>query len=244
MKIRYALLALLSIALLGAGFLAGMQAGSHADTEDETMHAQGTVVGDEAEGIPDNASPESPAVSQPNIQVGAHYVPPRQYCHGDRQCLRSPLTARSAADFAWLRQHGYPTREDLERFAAMSDAQLEDEADTGALPAMAAYADRLIVKGKSADGFLLLLNASQRGSIYAYYVSSEHALNRKVMGGRVEAAALLRIAFLLGDDMATQEFYDRYSDYAPEELAAADRRAAWLYRSRVGSRSWTPRPQE
>lgn len=244
MRTHYVLAACLGVVFFGIGYIAGKYVGVSQNSGDNPASARENSADHATGAMPKATPPEPSAVENRGAVVGVRFVPPEQYCNGDMLCLHSPLTARSAADFAWLRKHGYPTREDLERFALMSDVQLQNEANTGALPATVAWADRLISSGDPAKGFDLLITASQRGSIYAYYVTSAHTLNRKSMGGRVEAAAFLRIAYLLGDDMAAGEFYVRYGDYAPAELAAVDSRAASLYRTYAQNRPRSPRPQE
>ena len=178
----------------------------------------------------------------------AGFIEPKIYCNGDQACLQDPTTAESEADYRWLRQHGYPTREESQRLAALSEAALQDEIRKGSLTAMTELGTRMVNRGDW-NGLSLFLRAADRGSIYAYYAKSKAMQIRTApMGGIVESGAYLRVAYMLGDYKAAQalrwDVIEKYNATHPSESAMIDDRAASLYETYARSRQPVPRPRD
>lgn len=176
------------------------------------------------------------------LPADPRFVPAETYCGGDATCLRAPTTARSAVDYTWLRRHGYPSRDDLERGAQLDEASLQKAIAEGDLIAPIIAARRLGEVGRAEEGLKLLIGAAHRGSVYAYYAIADYVAERPALGGEREAAAYLRVAYLLGDDAAAQQLYARFGKLGPEQLAAVDMRAMRLYDTFAKRRPAMPRP--
>jgi TPR repeat protein len=144
-----------------------------------------------------------------------------------------------------MKQHGYPTKDEQDRLARLSETELELEAKQGKLTAMTELGSRMIDRN-DADGTKWLRMARDRGSIYAYYEVSKREMNRTLGHGLVESGAFLRVAYLLGDYKAATALYQFASKEGLSigELELIDRRAASLYITYAKNRQPVPRPFE
>jgi hypothetical protein len=182
------------------------------------------------------------AAGQP-LAPAKDYLPPAVYCADDRACLQSPATAHSAVDYSWLRRHGYPTREQTASFRTMAEPELKQRADAGDVTAMSALGARLIDSDRGDEGLRRLIAAANGGSLFAYYGIADYVAARPDLGGHREAAAYLRLAYLLGDHHAAAALYRRFPELDRAQYAQIDRRATALYASFAKSRAPSPRPQ-
>ena len=162
--------------------------------------------------------------------------------------MQDPTTAESEADYRWLRQHGYPTREESLRLAALSEAALRDEVGKGSLTAMTELGSRMVNRGDW-KGLSLFSGAASRGSLYAYYAESKAMQIRAApLGGIVESGAFLRVAYMLGDYKAARavqrDVIEKYNATRPSESVMIDERAASLYKTYAKGRQPVPRPRE
>lgn len=180
----------------------------------------------------------APPVSRPDI------VDPKQFCSDKYDC-HDPLIPNNANELRWMQQYGYPTKDELDRMARLSDVELEMEAKQGKLTAMTELGSRLVDRN-DVNGEKWVYLAQQRGSIYAYYIDAKTEMNRTLGHGLVESGAHLRLAYLLGDYKAATALYQFASKEGLDivELNAIDRRAASLYITYAKNRQPTPRPFE
>ena len=182
-----------------------------------------------------------PALARP-IAADPGFVSTEAYCGGDAACLRDPSTPRSAEDASWLKVHGYPDRNrrvELERL----DEDALRRAGTRELAAMAVLAERLAAEGRRDEALKVWIAAAQRGSLHAYHGIAALVAADEARGGAREAAAYLRLAYLLGDHGAAQALYRQQPGLQGEALAQVDRRALALYASFAKFRVPFPRPQ-
>lgn len=196
---------------------------------------------------PLDASADVMVDSPPPLQANASAstVDPKQFCGRKPACADDPNIPNNERELRWMQQHGYPTQEELDRLARLSEAELEEEAKRGSLSAMTELGSRMVERGDN-KGLSWYLQAANRGSIYAYYAESRAQMKRSVGGGLVESGAFLRVAYMLGDYKAATALY-RFSQKEGldlVELNAIDRRAASLYLTYAKSRQPTPRPLE
>ena len=171
-------------------------------------------------------------------------VDPKQFCN-DKYSCHDPLMPNNANELRWMQQYGYPTKDEQERMARLSDIELEMEAKQGKLTAMTELGSRMIDRN-DVRGTRWVLMAKDRGSIYAYYVEAKTEMNHTLGHGLVESGAFLRVAYLLGDYKAGTALYQFASKEGLSigELDMIDRRAASLYITYAKNRQPTPRPFE
>jgi hypothetical protein len=167
-----------------------------------------------------------------------------EFCNRKPACADDPLAPNSEAELRWMQQHGYPTKEVVERLSRLSDTELEAEAKRGALTAMTELGSRMLEKGDH-NGAVWFIRAADRGSIYAYYAQSKYEMRKASGRGLVESGAYLRVAYILGDHKASYALYEfmRTQNLSMMELDAIDRRAASLYQTYARNRQPAPRPQ-
>ncbi|HEY5804808.1 MAG TPA: hypothetical protein VIT90_14040 [Lysobacter sp.] len=165
-------------------------------------------------------------------------------CLEPASCTSDLLSASSEAEARWLQVNGYPAERELKALEALGDAQLADRVKKGSLPAMVVYGERLSLAGNTQTGMTLLLDAANRGSLYAYYGFSN--VYRQVPGLRdhIEAAAYLRVAYILGDSKAAQQMLSDFPGYGPADYSVVDRRASQLYKTLARERRPSVRPSE
>jgi len=170
------------------------------------------------------------------------FVSLEAYCGGDADCLRDPSTPRSAEDASWLKVHGYPDRGRREEWAKLDEDALR-RAGARELAAVSVLAERLAAEGRRDEALKAWIAAAQRGSLHAYHGIAALVAADEARGGPREAAAYLRLAYLLGDHGAAQALYRQQPDLQGEALAQVDRRALALYASFAKFRVPFPRPQ-
>lgn len=167
----------------------------------------------------------------------------KQYqCVEKVACANSPLAASSEAEAQWLQTHGYPSESELKALQALGDAQLADRVKQGSLPAMALYGERLALAGDSQTGLTLLMDAANRGSIYSYYGLSRVYSQAPTLKDNLQAAAFLRVAYILGDSKAAQQMLKDFPKYGPADYSVVDRRASELYKTFARERRPVVRP--
>lgn len=189
----------------------------------------------------DPGAQRPPALSRP-LAADPAFVSTEAYCEGDAECLRDPSTPRSAEDASWLKVHGYPDRRRRAELGKLDESALR-VAGERELAALGILAERLVTEGRRDDALKLYVSAAQRGSLYAYHGIAALVAADEARGGAEEAAAYLRLAYLLGDHGAAQALYRRHPGLQGEALAQVDRRALALYGSFAKFRVPFPRPQ-
>lgn len=173
------------------------------------------------------------------------YVDLSRFCGHRPACVNDPHSPNNERELRWMQQHGYPTKDELERLARLSEVELEEEAKRGSLTAMTELGGRMVERNDP-KGSLWFMRAADRGSIYAYYAESKTEMNRTLGHGLVESGAFLRVAYMLGDHKAATELY-RFKEKEKlgiGEMVAIDRRAASLYLTYAKKRQPSPRPLE
>ncbi|MEQ1514557.1 MAG: hypothetical protein ABL934_18020 [Lysobacteraceae bacterium] len=232
-------IAIITLLILGAAGL--YWANRHTDqsvTHDEQQRATASAVDTPAAAIADSSSP---------LQASAPsgIVDPKQFCGRKPACADDPNIPNNEQELRWMQQHGYPTKDELDRLARLSETELEEEAKGGGLTAMTELGTRMVERNDP-NGLRWILQARDRGSIYAYYAQSKKEMNRTLGNGLVESGAFLRVAYMLGDYKAATALY-RFTQkerLGLVELNAIDRRAASLYQTYARNRQPTPRPLE
>lgn len=149
-------------------------------------------------------------------------------------CGANPLYGLSPAESQWLAKNGYPTAEEVEavdtQHANLTDLKLKAEA--GDLVARGLYARALVNSGRFDDASNMLARAISEGSLFAVYELSrvygaKDFPNRDIH----ESAGYLRAAYLLGDQKASQRFYNAYPTFGTADFAMADQRGQELMRA-------------
>lgn len=163
-------------------------------------------------------------------------------CASGPSCAAYPLGAKDKEEAQWLYANGYPSADQLRLFKALSDDQLKRRADAGALAAMTVYGERKAAQGDTKQGIQYVHDSIRNGSIYGYYGMSSIYRNTPGLRNNVEAAAYLRVAYILGDAKASAEMNRRFEDLSVIERVAIDERATALYRSFAESKQPNPRP--
>lgn len=193
-----------------------------------------------------DASMSAPTEEQtaPQTLAAQNAAPPAAFCDRRPECKDDPFIPVSQEELVWMRTHGYPTQEESERLARLSEVELEAEAKRGVLTAMTELGKRMIARGDR-NGLSWYLKAKDHGSIYAYYLRSEVEMDRSTGRGFVEAGAFLRVAYILGDHKAGAvllRFFEK-NRLGMFEMEAIDRRAGELYQTYAQNRQPTPRPR-
>ena len=182
--------------------------------------------------------------TNPQSLAAQDITPPAVFCNRRPQCMDDPFIPVSHEELTWMRAHGYPTLEESERLARLSEAELTAEARRGVLTAMTELGKRMIARGDR-NGLTWYLRASEQGSIYAYYLRSDVEMDRASGRGFIEAGAFLRVAYILGDHKAGTtllRFFEK-NRLGMIEMNAIDRRANELYQTYAENRQPTPRPR-
>jgi hypothetical protein len=161
---------------------------------------------------------------------------------GDASCQSSALGAKDDAEASWLQRNGYPSETEYRRLTSLSADQLKRAADSGSLPAMVIYGETASKSGDTKQGLSYIYSAIQKGSIYGYYGMSEVYAKSPGISDRIDAAAYLRVAYLLGDSKAATEIQKNFESLSALESASIDRRASDLYKSFAKSKPSAPRP--
>ena len=197
-----------------------------------------------AQGEPADTMAGTTAAEQVSPAPRAGIVDPKQFCTAKSSCY-DPLVPNNANELRWMQQYGYPTKDELDRMAQLSDDELEMEAKQGKLTAMTELGSRLVDRN-DVNGEKWVYLAQQHGSVYAYYIDAKTEMNHTLGHGLVESGAHLRLAYLLGDYKAATALYQFASKEELDivELNAIDRRAASLYITYAKNRQPTPRPFE
>ena len=231
------LVALVAVLRWDAGDAPAAQAGNNAALKDALNRDADRLMFDSGA---DAAQPTRP-LSRP-LSADPGFVSTDAYCDGDAACLRDPSTPRSAEDASWLKVHGYPDRSRREELATLDEEALR-RAGARELAATSVLAERLAAEGRRDEALKVWIAAAQRGSLHAYHGIAALVAADEARGGPREAAAYLRLAYLLGDHGAAQALYRQQPDLQGEALAQVDRRALALYASFAKFRVPFPRPQ-
>ncbi|AWH16923.1 hypothetical protein C1922_06110 [Stenotrophomonas sp. ZAC14D2_NAIMI4_7] len=152
-----------------------------------------------------------------------------------------PLDARTAAEAMWLIKHGYPSAFDRDRLQSLSRAELLQLVGSGSLPGAVELGKRVALEDNVLDGKIILRQQANAGNMYAYYGLADVSANSQPRS-LVDAAAYLRMAYMLGDDKAASEIAKLRLTSA--ELVAADKRASHLFGGYAGEQARDPRPQK
>lgn len=166
----------------------------------------------------------------------------KRLCSSGLKCEHEPLLASSIEEARWLQKFGYPSQEEVSQFSALSESQLERQAASGSLAALAVYGGRLTKSNRLGDGLLALKQAADNGSIYAYYELSNAYATNSTLKNNIDAAAFLRVAYLLGDSKAATAIQMNFPGLGPVDNRAIDMRAASLYSTFANERPASPRP--
>lgn len=222
-------------ALLVVGALVGCSQSSEPD-----VRSQGEATGTG----PTEATPAQRVSSAPSSasQADASVATLEYQCAPGPACSADPLGAKDKEEAQWLSINGYPSSDQLRQFKALSDDQLKQRADAGSLAAMTVYGERKVAQGDTKQGIQYVHDAIRNGSIYGYYAMSSIYRNTAGLKNNVDAAAYLRVAYILGDAKASAEMNRRFDDLSVIERVAIDERATALYRSFAGSKQPNPRP--
>lgn len=175
--------------------------------------------------------------------VGVHSRPVADLsaliCTGECADL-GPLEASSEAEALWMVKHRYPSKQELQRLAAMSITQLQQEAAAGNSAAAVMLGKRIALERNFVEGQVILREQTLSGNMFAFYAISEsfrEAQDRNL----VEGAAYLRLAYILGDRKAADEIAKMRLSSA--EISAADTRALQLYPGFAEDQVPDPRPR-
>lgn len=177
------------------------------------------------------------------VAVPRYIAGPEDYLCVRGACTEQPaFTAETIQEGKWLLSHGYPSRRQLQEWGGLSTDQLKRVANSGSLAGMAVYGERLAAQGQFWTGMGALKNAADRGSIYAYYAISRAYAGNSPKRNRIDAAAYIRVAYILGDSKASEYMYRNFK-LSPVEANVVDRRAAGLYATFAENARPSPRPQ-
>jgi hypothetical protein len=187
----------------------------------------------------------SQPLPSPQLNVPVSIVDPKQFCGRKPACADDPTIPNNERELRWMQQHGYPTKEELDRLVRLSEVELGEEAKRGSLTAMTELGSRMVERNDP-NGMKWFLQARNRGSIYSYYAESKTEMNQALGHGLVESGAFLRVAYMLGDYKASTALYQfvEREKLNIAELDRIDRRAAELYLTYAKSRQPAPRPME
>ena len=152
-----------------------------------------------------------------------------------------PLEAVSGAEADWLMRHQYPSAAELAGMQALPLDALRQQASLGNPTASAVLGKRISLEKDFLEGQVILRNQALSGNYYAFYAMSE-SYRESSTPNLVDAAAYLRLAYILGDNKASTQI--ARMNLSPIELVAADSRASRLYRGFAGDQIPDPRPQE
>jgi hypothetical protein len=157
-------------------------------------------------------------------------------------CNMSPFLAENENEALWLRQRGYPSEQQREEVKRLPIVELKSRSEKGDLIAASLYGERLMEEGDWTKPYPLLLEAANKGSLYALYALSYRSLNHPKHPDYISARAYLRLAYLAGDYKATIQL----TQTAPHmngqaEQLLIDEYAADKYRNLMKYRSY-PRP--
>lgn len=212
--------------ICGCAFLIGCQEGEDART--------GTVAsGEVADAAPNEGNRPSDSLRYEMQKPDVEDFLCQQSCGQNRWRL-----ARTPEEAKWLMRNGFPSQNEVDLFESMSAYQLGRLAAGGSIVAQAEYGRRLAASGELANGLLELKKASDRGSIYAYYLISEVQLRNA--NDRLSAGAFLRVAYLLGDTRAGDMMTGL--DLHVVESRVVDQRAAALLQTFAGGQQPDHRP--
>ncbi|MDV3515876.1 MULTISPECIES: hypothetical protein [unclassified Stenotrophomonas] len=137
-------------------------------------------------------------------------------------------------------KHRYPSQQELQRLAAMSITQLQQQAVAGNSAAAVVLGKRIALERNFMDGQVILREQTLSGNMFAFYAISE-TFREGQQRNLVEGAAYLRLAYILGDRKAADEIAKMRLSSA--EIAAADTRALQLYRGFAEDQVPDPRPR-
>jgi hypothetical protein len=230
------------VVALACGFTAGC--GQMSDSRASQIESNASnATHEESREVTERAPPRT-AGGPFEEELGEPFRAPATLCGSNQECLDSPLVASTPRELAWLRANGYPSLRELRQLRAASSDALAADVARGSRTAMVILGARLVGQRRLGDGLELMRHAADAGSIYAYYELSSAQMHSRWLGGLIESAAYLRVAYLLGDVKAAGVMHRRFSMLDPMERALVDERAASLYRTYAKSRRPNPRPMD
>lgn len=165
----------------------------------------------------------------------------QQYICRDAECEGSVLSAVSAEEAEWLLRHGYPSPAEARRLEGLPLELLEAEArssNSAKLELAQRYAD----EGDTERAMSLAADVANSGGLYAYHRMSTIMDSRGPHRDRIDAAAYLRVAHILGDHRASRAMAESFAEFGPVESVIIDRRASGLYKTMAKNRLPDPRP--
>lgn len=147
--------------------------------------------------------------------------------YGCAKCAPGFAIASSAADAAWLAQHGYPSSAQRQAYSSLSEAELEARGNAGDSIALGQLGDRMMLRG---DGRLydVYEHSAALGSLYALYRLADVYERSKSPSARNQAAALLRLASMQGDYYGARELQQRFARLGSADLLLVDQQAQQL----------------
>lgn len=190
-------------------------------------HAEAVVThADAASSLEHPPKPDSSATH--NAETHATATPSEwQANYGCSNCTPGFAIAASAADAAWLAQHGYPSSAQRRAYSALSEAELETRGNAGDSIALGQLGDRLMLRG---DGrvYEVYEHSAALGSLYALYRLADVYERSNSPFARNQAAALLRLASMQGDYYGARELQQRFARLGSADLLLVDQQAQQL----------------
>lgn len=108
----------------------------------------------------------------------------------------SYLQPRSKSDADWLKEHGFPTPDELAGIDQLSMQSLAERAARGDRAAQSLLALKQFEAGQVLEGYANLQDAAVHGSIFAMHVLAERMAEK---GNQAEALAWFQVAGMRGD---------------------------------------------
>lgn len=157
-------------------------------------------------------------------------------------CDHDPLVAGSEAEAGWLRTFGYPTPGQVREMQGLGLAELQRRADAGDRVAEVFLGNALLAAGEGRRGQGRLFNSLVEGSTYAAYATADAYGPDARRPSRIERAAHLRLAYLLGAGKVLCALARATEDFDTVERVRADERAMRLYANLLEERARSGRP--
>lgn len=238
---------LLTIALAAAVALA---LAARVPPASEPARAVGSAPDQTRSAVPSEHAPPAPANAvRPSVADSgtraAEAAMARFGCDVESVACRSEDDANTAGgpkEALWLARHGYPSRADLESYPVLSNAELDELANQDRAFAIL-RARRQIEQGQVGEGLTALMYLARAGNSYALYEMSRAYREVEEIANFYDAAAYLRLAYMLGDRRAATELYTQFPDWVvPSSMRLIDSRAASLRITMLPKTATDPRP--